>query len=50
MDEENEDQAVDEGIIRCICDIADDDGYTICCEVSLFLTIRNALFGSMRSA
>jgi hypothetical protein len=42
MEDREDDQAVDEGIIRCICDIIDDDGYTICCEVEFILTIRNA--------
>ena len=34
MEDSADDQAVDEGVIRCICDISDDDGYTICCEVN----------------
>lgn len=40
---------VDEGLIRCICGIIDDDGFTIQCErYDWFLTILVASFGSMR--
>ena len=33
LDLENE--VVDEGVIRCICEMTDDDGFTIQCEKCL---------------